>query len=61
MRTIPARCKRGHEFSEKNTYFHRGRQICRRCAAMRQTLYKRGEKLGRANDLRHKENERASV
>ena len=33
-------CKRGHEFTEYNTYRWRGRRICRRCNNARNKEYK---------------------
>jgi len=33
-------CKRGHEFTEANTYEIYGRRVCRKCQAMRSAAYK---------------------
>ena len=32
-------CRRGHEFTDKNTYAWRGKRICRTCIAMHQKAY----------------------
>ena len=30
-RALVSHCKRGHEYSEANSYYHRGRRFCRAC------------------------------
>ena len=34
-RATPTHCKRGHEFTDTNTYVWRGRRQCRECARIR--------------------------
>jgi hypothetical protein len=31
-------CKRGHEFTDENTYMHSGRRFCRSCARVRKEI-----------------------
>lgn len=38
-------CKRGHAFSEPNTYWWKGRQNCRTCGALRRRLYRKGTSI----------------
>jgi len=41
-------CKRGHEFSEENTWFDskRNKRRCNACAALRQRKYRREKAIG---------------
>lgn len=32
-------CRRGHEFTDKNTYAWRGKRLCRKCISMHQKAY----------------------
>jgi HNH endonuclease len=44
--TMKPACKRGHPFDEANTLYKRnGDRHCRKCGALRQAAWRRGEKL----------------
>lgn len=49
-------CKRGHEFTEANTYCHKNHRICRACRGEAVRRYR--EKMGAEGKRRHAEAER---
>lgn len=42
-------CDRGHEFTDENTYVHRGRRVCRTCNRRRAAEYKARRRAGGAS------------
>lgn len=49
QRAREAHCKRGHEFTKRNTYYWRGKRICRACRAEDQAQRRRRAAKERAH------------
>ena len=39
---VKSHCKRGHEYTEENTYRYKARRCCRKCHITRQNKYRKG-------------------